>query len=85
MRQINIRNIDSATAARLKRNAKRRGQSLNRYLQSLLRKGAEDEVAGSRGPHSDLDSLAGTWSAADLKQFEQDTAPFSEVDKALWR
>ncbi len=85
MSQINIRNIDSATANRLKHNAKRRGQSLNRYLQSLLRKGAEGDVVAPRGPHSDLDSLAGTWSAAELKQFERGTAPFSEVDKALWR
>lgn len=85
MKQINVRNVDAATAARLKRNARRRGQSLNRYLQSLLREGSEGNIAGSRGPHKDLDSLAGTWSAAELKQFERATAPFSKVDEALWR
>lgn len=85
MKQISIRNIESATADRLKRNASQRGQSLNRYLQLLLRKGADGDVGSPRGPHPDLDSLAGTWSAADIKQFERNTAPFSEVDKALWR
>ena len=85
MRQISIRNVDPRTAARLKRNAERRGQSLNRYLQSLLRQGAAGEEPHVRASHDDLDALAGTWTAAQVKAFERAIAPFSEVDEALWR
>ncbi|MGH8481048.1 MAG: FitA-like ribbon-helix-helix domain-containing protein, partial [Nevskiaceae bacterium] len=62
MSQISIRNVDAKTAAKLKRNAQKRGQSLNRYLNSLLHETAEGELPASRAPRHDLDSLAGTWS-----------------------
>jgi plasmid stability protein len=83
--QISIRNLDAATAARLKRNAKRRGQSLNRYLQTVLRQSAASEEIGARVSHDDLDALAGCWTAAQAAAFEDATAPFSKVDKAIWR
>lgn len=85
MTQISIRNVDPKTAARLKRNAERKGQSLNRYLQSLLRQSADDEEAKVRVAHDDLDALAGTWKPADARAFDRAAAPFSEVDEALWR
>lgn len=85
MTQFSIRDIDPATAARLKRNAKRRGQSLNRYLQSVLRATAVGEEKPGYAVHDDLDALAGTWTAAQARAFEEATAPFADVDKALWR
>ena len=85
MTQFSIRDIDPATAARLKRNAQRKGQSLNRYLQAALRKMAVGEERPGYAEHNDLDALAGTWSAAQARAFENATAPFADVDKALWR
>lgn len=85
MTQFSIRDIDPATATRLKRNAKRKGQSLNRYLQAALRRVAVGEETPGYAVHEELDTLAGTWSSADARAFEGATAPFADVDKALWR
>lgn len=85
MTQFSIRNVDPATAAKLKRNAKRKGQSLNRYLQAELRRVAVGEERPGYAEHDDLDALAGTWSAAEARAFEKATAPFAVVDQGLWR
>ena len=85
MTQLSIRDVTPATAAKLKRNATRKGQSLNRYLQSVLRQTAAGEQVAGRTAHDDLDALAGTWTAAQGQAFERATAPFAEVDPALWR
>lgn len=85
MTQLSIRNVDSRIAAKLRREAGRRGQSLNRYLRSLLQESTASERAGSNAPDTDLDALAGTWSAAQARRFERLVAPFSDVDRTLWR
>lgn len=35
--------------------------------------------------HTDLDYLAGTWSAEDAAEFERNTAAFETVDEAMWK
>lgn len=85
MTQISIRNLDPETAARLRRNAQRRGQSLNRYLQSVLRHTAVGDKPAAKTQHNDLDALAGTWTRAQGEAFARATAPFAEVDASLWR
>jgi hypothetical protein len=34
--------------------------------------------------HPDLDSLAGTWTAAQEREFLEAVAPFSKIDKEIW-
>lgn len=84
MGQLSIRDLDDATAARLKSEARRRGQSLNRYIHLLLRQ-APLPAASTKANHLDLDSLAGQWTAAQGKAFEKAVAPFCKVDPSLWR
>ena len=85
MTQISIRNLDAGTAERLKRNAQRKGQSLNRYLQAVLRQTATSDKPMARARHDDLDALAGTWTRAQADAFNRAVAPFAEVDASLWR
>jgi hypothetical protein len=86
MATMSIRGLDDKVLAELKRQAEREGSSLNALVVRLLQSGT---TAGrdKRPPrrHDDLDALAGTWSAAQARAFERDTAPFSEVDPALWK
>jgi hypothetical protein len=35
-------------------------------------------------PKNGLEALAGGWSPAELKEFEQNTAVFAQIDKELW-
>ena len=85
MTQLSIRNLDSATAAQLKREARKTGQSLNRYLLGMLSQGSVQQAVVRRGPHDDLDALAGGWNQAQARAFERATAPFRKVDETLWR
>ncbi|HMW22620.1 MAG TPA: hypothetical protein PKC59_04220 [Burkholderiaceae bacterium] len=86
MAQLSIRGLDDSVLAALKQRAAADNASVNSVVLKLL-----DEALG-RSPrsavprrHSDLDELAGTWSPQEAQAFEQATAPFSEVDPALWQ
>jgi hypothetical protein len=86
MTTMSIRGLDPKVLARLKRQAEREGSSLNalvlRLVQGDTAARARDKV---RQTYDDLDALAGTWSAQQARQFNLATAPFSEVDPALWK
>jgi hypothetical protein len=86
MAAISIRGIDDKALARLKHRAEREHTSLNALAVRLLESegGLHEKTRKSR-TYDDLDALAGTWKAADAKAFEAATAPFSEVDEALWK
>jgi hypothetical protein len=86
MATMSIRGLDDKALSRLKRRAKREGSSLNSLVVSML----QDDADVVRKPrplqkYDDLSSLAGTWSAQQVREFERDTAAFSEVDASLWK
>ena len=83
---MSVRGIDEQVLARLKQQALQDGCSLNSLVVRLLR----GDTGTARKPHAlhkhdDLDALAGTWGAQAARAFERHTAPFSEVDPALWK
>lgn len=86
MATMSIRGLDEKTLAALRRRAEREGSSLNGLVVRLLQgeTGAKP-TARKRRIHDDLDDLAGTWSSAQAQAFKRDTAPFREVDPALWK
>ena len=86
MATMSIRGLDDKLLSRLKRRAEREGSSLNRLVVSLL----QDDAGAARKPrplqkYDDLNSLAGTWNSQQVREFERDTAAFSEVDPGLWK
>lgn len=86
MANLSVRGLDDAVMAALKSRASQDSASVNGLVLRLLR-----EAVGATQPgqaqieHHDLDDLAGTWSAADERDFQQATQAFSEVDPELWR
>lgn len=81
-----VREIEDKLHARLKREARRRGVSVNALTKQLLSNAVSARFApDSAGRFSDLDALAGTWSAADVRRFNAATRPFSEIDASLWQ
>ena len=83
MKTITIRNVPAALAASLEREKRRRGASLNRTVLALLAEalgGSKIEVR-SNG----LRRMAGTWTEAEYREFEQAVASFDEIDGAIWR
>ena len=83
MKTMTIRNIPSELAQALDKERRRRGLSLNRTVLALLRNALGVQNAATRS--NGLRQLAGTWSEAEYKQFEQAVAPFGEIDEAMWR
>jgi plasmid stability protein len=86
MATMSVRGLDDKVLAQLKRQAEREGSSLNTLVVRLL----QGQASGQRGKQpqpvfDDLDALAGTWSNAQARALERDTAPFREVDPALWK
>ena len=83
MKAITVRNVPAELAESLEREKRCRGVSLNRTVLSLL-----SEALGVSGPgprNNGLRRLAGTWTEAEFKEFEQAVAPFEEIDDAIWR
>jgi plasmid stability protein len=86
MATLSIRGVDEETARLLKEAAQKAGSSVNAQVLEFVRQGLGlEEARGRRGRHRDLDHLAGTWSEADVRDFEAATAAFEEVDEELWR
>ena len=83
MKTMTIRNISTELAQALDKERRRRGGSLNRTVLALRRNalGMPNAATHSNG----LRRLAGTWSEAEHKQFEQAVAPFGEIDEGMWR
>lgn len=84
MANISVRGVDEQALRRLKQAASRRGVSLNRLIADMLN-GTPGGKPAAPAEHADLDALAGTWNAADAREFERATAIFGQVDEDLWR
>ena len=83
MRHLTIRQVPDELARALETEKRRRGASLNRTVLELL---AEALDLGSARPRRNgLGALAGTWSEAELAQFERSVALTEQIDDELWR
>ena len=83
MKHLTIRNIPPRVAKELEKEKKRRGESLNQTVIDLLSQGLGVQPGEVR--RNGLKRLAGTWSAEDLRRFEEAIAPLEELDEELWR
>jgi hypothetical protein len=82
VKAITIRYVDPDLARALQAEKRRRGTSLNQTVLDLLRHGLG--VDADDGRSNGLGELAGTWSDAELAEFEEATAVFEQVDEELW-
>ena len=82
MPSLTLKGLDAHLLDRLRRQAEKQGLSLNAFVRQLLARsvGLQPGVE----THDDLDDLAGTWSADEVRAFERHTRPFGEVDPELW-
>jgi len=81
-RHLTVRAVPRELAQALEAEQKRRGKSLNQTVLEVL--GDALGVGGAPRPTNGLERLAGTWSAADLEEFESAVAEFEQVDPELW-
>ena len=79
---LTLRGCDEDLGRALKREAEKRRVSVNRLILDTLR----DALTGGKSTrkYHDLDSLAGTWTAAEAAEFDASVKVFESVDPELW-
>jgi hypothetical protein len=85
MATMSIRGLQEQALEQLKRQAQQEGSSLNSLVLRLLQGTPKPNHSGGLQKFTDLDGLAGTWTAQALAEFDAHTAAFNEVDPALWK
>ena len=83
MRHLTVRNVPGEVADALLAEKSRRGASLNQTVLDLLRRalGLAPDAAYENG----LSRHAGDWSQEELREFEDNTRMFRQIDEELWR
>lgn len=84
MSQLTVRDVDERLAEALRREAEARGLSVNRLVLQLLRESVG--LSSSKQPpiFTDLDHLAGTWSAENAAEIEPHLSTQRRIDVELW-
>ena len=85
MKQLTVREIEDGLHKALKREAKRKGVSINSYVLSLLKDtiGFIDSNSQQKQVFSDLDHLAGTWSREEADEFDSALKEQRQIDGGL--
>ncbi|MEA2336632.1 MAG: hypothetical protein QOE82_639 [Thermoanaerobaculia bacterium] len=81
MKNLTIRNVPDDLADALEREKSRRRGSLNQTVIELLSQGLGVGTRRSNG----MARFAGTWTAEEYSQFEENTASLEDIDDELWR
>jgi len=86
MANLSIRGLEEKALVELKRRASKEDASVNTLVLRLIEQGLGHQRAKpALRRHDDLDALAGSWRKNEGAAFERATAPFAEVDAALWK
>jgi hypothetical protein len=86
MKAVTLRGLPPNVAEAIRKEANRKGMSLNKAVISLLenRVGArEKKIRQNR--HHDLDDLAGSWSKQEAAEFDKSLADQRTIDLDLWK
>ncbi len=79
---FNLRGISAEVMALLKQEAERLHTSVNVLILKMIERGLG--FSYKKPAYHDLDRLAGSWSSAEEKVFEENTQYFEQIDKELW-
>ena len=85
MTTMTLRGIDETIASALKEKARLEETSVNAVMLRLLKESLGIEKKKRTAVHSDLDHLAGTWSAQESDDFLRAIAVFEKVDEDMWK
>jgi len=87
MKQVTIRGIPEEVQKVVKKEAERKGVSLNRAFISVLARAASGKSPEKKKKvlHHDLDHLAGLWSREESAAFEKNLRGQRKVDEELWK
>jgi hypothetical protein len=87
MKQITLRSIPENVKKTVRKEAERKGVSLNKAIISLLEKavGGRTTEKKKKALYHDLDHLAGLWSREEAVVFDKSLKTQRKVDAELWK
>jgi hypothetical protein len=87
MKAITLRSVPPRVAKAIRREAARKGQSINKTVISLLegRTTVKEKKKGRKILHRELDILAGSWSKKEAAEFDRALAMQRTIDPDLWK
>ena len=86
MKQITLRGIPVEIEKTLRKEAERKGVSLNKAFISLLEKTTgTKEKAKKKLLHRDLDHLCGIWTKREAEEFTKNVGFQRRIDEDLWK
>ena len=86
MKQLTLRGVDPELERRLREQARRKGESMNRTVLRLLRE-STGVLPAKEEPivYHDLDHLAGTWTKEEADEFDQALKEMRQVNPEEWK
>ena len=87
MKQITLRGIPVEIEKMIKKEAERKGLSLNKAFISLVEKamGTKEKMQKRKSMHHDLDHLCGIWTKRDAEEFTKNVEFQRTIDEGLWK
>lgn len=87
MKQITLRGIPVEIERMIKKEAERKGLSLNKAFISLVEKatGTKEKMQKRKSMHHDLDHLCGIWTKRDAEELTQNVEVQRTIDEGLWK
>ena len=87
MKAVTLRSLPPDVAEAIRKEASRKGMSLNKAVISLLgnRVSVREKKKSRQTRHHDLDDLAGSWSKKEAAEFDKSLADQRTIDPDLWK
>lgn len=85
MNRLTIRGVDEQAMGQLRKQAKSRHFSMNKFVVETLRKTAFPGEPGKVREWHDLDSFFGSWSKEEGNQIKERCGKLRKIDSELWR
>jgi hypothetical protein len=85
MSQITLRGIDNETEKKIRREAKKKGKSLNKVILEMIAHRGASKKGKKELPANSLRKLAGGWSQKEADKFLESIKSCEQIDEAMWK
>ena len=85
MSQITLRGIDNETEKKIRREAKKKGKSLNKIILEMIGQRGGQKKEREELPANSLRRLAGGWSRKEADKFLESIKSCEQIDEVMWK
>jgi hypothetical protein len=85
MAQITLRGIDNETERKIRREAKKKGKSLNKVILDMISQHGSRKKEKEELPANSLRKLAGGWSQKEADKFLESIKSCEQIDETMWK